>query len=500
MQGLAVEVQQFGPLAGGSVQLRPFTVFVGPNNTGKSYLAQLVYAISRTSSGLNDNYRFRFSTGRPGKRGASTDYDGRPLSPEADEWLTGLRDRLLEASPHIRPTDLPSSRAGFEVAYDALPPQIRERVDAHLSEYLDSFSLNLGKELERCYDAKISNLAYDAKSRPGESFLIDIDNPEPLLALSFRSQGNRLEKVRAALPARLGSIRFPRNLAYRVVAPTTNERLSRWQLLEAILHGSERIIAGAFPRRSFYLPAARSGILQGQKAIARVGIRRLARAGIEAISIPELPGTVVDFLDDIYSIDRDQPAPLRHIAKRLELDLTPGRVEFVEGKRELPEIYFRQPHVGRLALHRTSSMVSELAPMILLLRYLVEKGDMMIVEEPESHMHPAAQRVIAKALATMANNGAHVLITTHSDYLLQQISNLVALSTKSTDQRDKLGYSPDELLSPENVSAYLFARPESPESGSTVTPLRIDENGIDDRSFGSIAESLYEEALEIRGK
>jgi len=40
-----LEVQDFRPLAQASIELRPLTVFVGPSNTGKTYLALLIYAL-----------------------------------------------------------------------------------------------------------------------------------------------------------------------------------------------------------------------------------------------------------------------------------------------------------------------------------------------------------------------------------------------------------------------------------------------------------------------
>ena len=40
-----LEVENFGPIEEGKVQLRPLTVLIGPNNTGKSYFATLVYAL-----------------------------------------------------------------------------------------------------------------------------------------------------------------------------------------------------------------------------------------------------------------------------------------------------------------------------------------------------------------------------------------------------------------------------------------------------------------------
>ena len=44
---LELNVTDFGPIAKAEVDLRPLTVFVGPSNTGKSYLAILIYALHR---------------------------------------------------------------------------------------------------------------------------------------------------------------------------------------------------------------------------------------------------------------------------------------------------------------------------------------------------------------------------------------------------------------------------------------------------------------------
>lgn len=41
-------VQNFGPIARAEIDLRPLTVFVGESNTGKTYLAALIYALHRT--------------------------------------------------------------------------------------------------------------------------------------------------------------------------------------------------------------------------------------------------------------------------------------------------------------------------------------------------------------------------------------------------------------------------------------------------------------------
>ena len=48
---LELSVRSFGPIVEADIDLRPMTVFVGPSNTGKSYLAVLIYALHRFFSG-----------------------------------------------------------------------------------------------------------------------------------------------------------------------------------------------------------------------------------------------------------------------------------------------------------------------------------------------------------------------------------------------------------------------------------------------------------------
>ena len=44
---MELEVSDFGPIVRAKIDLRPLTVFVGPSNTGKSYLAILIYALHK---------------------------------------------------------------------------------------------------------------------------------------------------------------------------------------------------------------------------------------------------------------------------------------------------------------------------------------------------------------------------------------------------------------------------------------------------------------------
>ena len=60
MPNYRLDVTDFGPIAEASVEIRPLTIFVGPGNTGKSYLAVLLYALHQCLAGVPQQDRRHF--------------------------------------------------------------------------------------------------------------------------------------------------------------------------------------------------------------------------------------------------------------------------------------------------------------------------------------------------------------------------------------------------------------------------------------------------------
>ena len=48
-----INVKNFGPIEKAEIDLRPLTVFVGESNTGKTYLAALIYALHQHFEGIS---------------------------------------------------------------------------------------------------------------------------------------------------------------------------------------------------------------------------------------------------------------------------------------------------------------------------------------------------------------------------------------------------------------------------------------------------------------
>ena len=144
-------------------------------------------------------------------------------------------------------------------------------------------------------------------------------------------------------------------------------------------------------------------------------------------------------------------------------------------------------------MSHSSAMVSELAPLVLFLRGIVRQGDLLIIEEPESHLHPGAQTKIAQTLARLVRAGVHVMITTHSNWLLQQISNLIR-EGELRKQGESTSESADYLKA-EEVGAWRFYKDKP------VTELPFDlVEGIEPEDHLDIAEDLYNRSAGLQNR
>ena len=190
----------------------------------------------------------------------------------------------------------------------------------------------------------------------------------------------------------------------------------------------------------------------------------------------------------LYKQDARPDDGMNRIAGALESDVLAGEIIMKPSPTGYPEFLYRPQETEQdMRLTRSSSMVSELAPLVLFLRGLVRPGDTLIIEEPEAHLHPAAQTQMAATLARLVRAGVRVLVTTHSDFMLKELANLMhegELEEKGAlwKQTDK----PAHWLSPEEVGVWLF------QKNGIVDEIKFDRiHGIEPIEYEDVAEALY---------
>ena len=91
---------------------------------------------------------------------------------------------------------------------------------------------------------------------------------------------------------------------------------------------------------------------------------------------------------------------------------------------------------------------------------VAKEGSFYIIENPEAHLHPAAQTAIGYFLATIAYAGVNVIIETHSDHIIDGIQLFVVKNREWHSYVTINNYGVD-LKSGEPL----------------ITPIELDENG-----------------------
>lgn len=90
-------------------------------------------------------------------------------------------------------------------------------------------------------------------------------------------------------------------------------------------------------------------------------------------------------------------------------------------------IFLKLEDNTEIPLSATASSIKELSPFLLWMQTRDFNKNSMCIEEPEAHAHPEMQYGIADMIAVCANKGALIQMTTHSDYLLARLNQLIKL-------------------------------------------------------------------------
>ena len=462
-----INVQNFGPIKKAEIDLRPLTVFVGESNTGKTYLAALIYALHRHFGGISqfpwtDSAAYYFSSVR-------RSLDGYP-----QRQREALEQEILEVLKKLNTPKCPFK-------FSDLPQDVRTLLEYRLTDQED-----FTNELKRCFDLEsVSKLIRFTGSRAKEmKILLSVrDGDQTCWSFEVQDAGSG--------PIIAGHIN-PDMIIFDSEYKTEFHEISNVEpLFQTLITGWRRT------RDSYYLPAARSGIMQSHGVIATALIKRATRIGLDRFEVSTFSGMIADFLEQIvnYKERKGSSSSIRRVAEQLERELVEGKIEVERSTSEAyPEfLYFPDQAEETLRMSHSSAMVSELAPLVLFLRGVIGQGDLLIIEEPESHLHPDLQTKIAHILARLVRAGVRVLITTHSNFLLQQIGNLIR-EGELRKQGESTNESEDYLKA-EEVGAWWFHKNKS------VTELPFDLiEGIEPEDHLDIAEDLYNRSAGLQNR
>ena len=407
---MKISVTNLGPINEATVELAGLTIFVGPNGTGKSYLAKVIYGLQRhetlmTSYFSNADRFYQVLFEKP--MGA------------AQEVLTDLQQ--------LNPTDLGQA--------------IPKLANLHAELFKDRLSSYFNDD-EQLFKKTIIYFSY----------LVSLPDEQDL------------QKNIA------GALEYAKRWPGEVISPVDLFWGFCWYLFW-----------GAGGGLADYFPAARSNFMLTYKEIYRaradeyVGLENmsdkllLASKGHQTRKTGKLvrfDKPTEDLISRLYDLDSSVMSPLASIALELQSRLYGEDYIVVDqSEGQLPDFRY-QVHgkASKIRLHLTSSLVTETSPILVGFRHWIKPDSLVIIDEPESHLHPEAQKALVSGLAEAINQGLRVILITHSPYILSCVNNLIKLGSLIKNFPDDSSVTklkddhPEMVALEKNVSAYHFGR------------------------------------------
>ena len=411
---LELKIENFGPIDKATVQVGQFTVFAGPNNTGKTFVAKMLYSIL---SARNENHgRVSFhATARlvesilqhfdhighllsiPEKRSLAE------LSISEKRSLAEIRkrihkiDSILEEAFLGQPTQSELDKLK-EVQPELMAeiPIIRDH-SRILKDYVDKtrkddpiiFSSTTNRALEifiNMLEHRFKNL--ESAISEGWDFSYSLNVKGNFQEASFSNLKGDGDSPLYFSVEGVGELRKTDKVYKFTPSP---------QIIQNIL---------SFPE-AFYLESPLYWKLKS--ALESIKLDSRSPFGRSLNGVPDY------FYDMAVALRRKRiEHPFAEIHKSLH-DAIGGKISLSEAG----DLEF-QRNDKSISLSLTSAGVANMGMLALLIeRGALERGSFLFIDEPESNLHPAWQVEMAAFLFELARQGVNVVVSTHSMTILK---------------------------------------------------------------------------------
>ena len=195
--------------------------------------------------------------------------------------------------------------------------------------------------------------------------------------------------------------------------------------------------------RPLILPPARAAFM-GANTTSPIGMYRDFLAQLDDLKTPS------------RIISPDNQFFVNYIAK-----LADGEIVLENGS-----VFLQFESGEKIPVSAAASSVKELMPFLLMLQNgKIRQYNSLLFEEPEAHVHPKKQFLVMDMLTRCCNKGMLIQMTTHSDYLLGRMNQLLVLGKireKSMEAFENFCnehlFNKNLYLHTEQVGGYYFKR------------------------------------------
>lgn len=432
---MKLQISHLGNVEAGSIDIcKRLTVFCGPNNTGKTYVSYIVYSMLKS--------QFYFG-----------DYD----IPELSKLFVDN-----ELSIELKVSDIIKYRSN------------KLRMLMHSLESVfgisDADKLSLFKELDIKY------------MDSDEAFLQSVIGMN--ISSVFDWNGTQFRIIK--LP---GDMTF---VISRITIDTPKKMedslFFSWQLTSAIFElitNYPYANTCIFPveRNSIYtfnkeLSIQRNELIEQMQALkdnSRIGRDSVDKLLGRSTRYPLAIRDCLSVANDLSNLKK-QKSEYAGFADKLETTLLGGRISVTKDG----DVEFVPKRGQKLPIHLSASIVKTLSSLTFYLRHLATRGDLIIIDEPEMNLHPDAQIVLTHIFGQLMNQGLNLIISTHSDYIIRELNNMISLGAIIDREiiMKELSYDEGDVIHSNDVSVYLFKPKRSNSRVSVVEKVPVNDDGF----------------------
>jgi predicted ATPase len=459
-----INFSNFGPISDGKFQIRKLTLIHGPNGAGKSYSATMAYSLLKLFN--NPIKQFKIS---------SHDID------EISKWVKHLPiDKEMNISDEI---------------HTYLTRQVFSQIIRDPTDYFFEY---FGCKPHKLVNYKNKQFQISTNIRGIEIIftLNKINNPDEIdweiiiekPTLNFRKIPRTTPKEKGLL----GYVGTPINISKNQISFDEDVQIN--DLCETLYSHYLLIFNKNIQKDEIYfLPASRTGIIQMHKDVIENKLRS-SHNKTDGVSTSQINR---DFLYTFYEGSppinaNSNSLKIKKVLKRIEEKIIQGQIIRNEMKFGRIEYLLRINELEH-NIFQSSSLVTEIAPLIIYLRYFLKSGDILFIEEPESHLNLRNQWLLAKLIVGCVRAGLKFVIITHSHYLLSRINNFILASRLSATDKNQLDIFKEYYLNPNEVIINEFVSNDEEKHNFQIKNILITEKGIPFDSINSVVDEISEE-------
>ena len=433
-----ISLENIGPFKSRqSIDIKPLTLIIGKNSAGKSFLAYLIWALTITEPDL-DTIRNLIN----------------------EKIGTQCIKTLIDSIKRSKPTNAKDilEKILFVLVRDVLPRALAR---------------SLEKRLPEVYGKTLSSII-TKKERRGIIEVIGADNL--LLRIVINREGRidvAIDCCDKLIDKVVSLIRIDNERGVLLVGDETwtKEKVATVaDFYQELSRFANTVLQRFFAPVMLATKEATALLVDSRAGVLRVLLRPFT-ALLSETHFPDQAFIAYYYmLAERLAVNPAMPAEAEKLLEELGVRLEPR----IEGG--VYSIYVRTWTGETLPMPIAPSGARESATIVA---SLVNSGEprLIIVEEPEAHLHPRAQVLLADLVAwAVRENEKWVIATTHSDYFVYEINNLIMAASRG---RKGLDYR--------NVGAYLVRRGNGE---AVIEPVPVDSEGIAEDEFARIAKEL----------